>query len=96
MGTLTVYAHLDQIGGTGLESGYNVSTLKNGEKLWTKWEGTHYFVPKGGDVWEIPYVGVFRYIAGTGKYKAIRGGGYYKGVATPAGNTAEFICEAEY
>jgi hypothetical protein len=70
--------------------------LKSGETLWSKWEGTHYLVPKGGDAWEIRYAGVFRYIAGTGKYKAIRGGGYYKGVATPAGNVGEFGCEAEY
>jgi hypothetical protein len=92
----TVYGHIDQIGGTGTESGYAVATLKSGEKLWAKWEGTQYLVPKGGDAWEIPYLGVFRYIAGTGKYKAIRGGGYYKGVATPAGLTEESVCEAEY
>ena len=92
----TIYGHLDHIGATGTHTGYNETTLKSGEKLWNKWEGTHYLVPKGGDAWELPYHGVFRYIAGTGKYKAIRGGGYYRGVMTPAGLTEEFVCEAEY
>jgi hypothetical protein len=92
----TVYGHLDQIKGTGSEQGYNVSTLKNGDKVWSRFEGTHYFVPKGEANWEIAYYGTFRYIAGTGKYKAIRGGGYYRGVATPNGNSGQFFCEAEY
>lgn len=92
----TVYGHLDQIKGTGSEQGYNVSTLKNGDKVWSRFEGTHHFVPKGEANWEIAYFGTFRYIAGTGKYKGIRGGGYYRGVATPSSNSGQFVCEAEY
>lgn len=92
----TVYGHLDHVGATGTDTGYAVISLKSGDKVWVKWEGTHYLVPKGGDPWEVPYLGVYRYIAGTGKYKAIRGGGYYRGVVTPAGLTEEFVCEAEY
>jgi hypothetical protein len=92
----TVYVHLDHIGGTGTHSGYVVNTTKSGEKLWARFQGAHYFVPKGGDAWELPYVGNYHYIAGTGKYKAIRGGGYYRGMITPAGLTEEFVCEAEY
>lgn len=92
----TVYGHLDHVGATGTHTGYAVSILKSGERLWVKWEGVHHIVPKGGDAWELPYLGVYRYIAGTGKYKAIRGGGYYRGMVTPAGLTEEFVCEAEY
>jgi len=91
----TVYEHDDQIGGTGTHSGYSVINLKSGERLWTKYEGVHYTVPKG-DAWESRFQGVFRFIAGTGKYKAIRGGGHYQGIGTRAGSTSESVCEAEY
>ena len=93
---VTIYGHIDQIGGTGTVTGYSVIVLNSGEKLWTKFESTQYLVPKGGDEWEIPYLGVFQFIAGTGKYKAIRGGGSLKGIATPAGTADESICDAEY
>ena len=91
----TVYGHLDNIRGTGTGTGYAVSTLKSGEKVWIRWEGTHFTVPKG-DAWESRTQGVYRYIAGTGKFAAIRGGGSYHGVVTPTGLHEEFVCEAEY
>jgi hypothetical protein len=91
----TVYEHDDQIGGTGSHTGYSVTNLKGGEKLWSKFEGVHYTVTKG-DAWESRFQGVFRFIAGTGKYKAIRGGGHYQGIVTPAGSTSDNVCEAEY
>ena len=93
----TVYVHLDHIGATGDNRGYEVWPLNSGEKVWVKFHGTHYFVPKGEKDWELPYMGVFRFIAGTGKYKAIRGGGTYKGVASSSyGVKQEIICSAEY
>jgi hypothetical protein len=91
----TVYGHLDHIRGTGTHTGYAVTTLKSGEKLWVRWEGTHYTVPKS-DAWESYSQGVFRFIAGTGKYKAIRGGGSYQGSTTPADLNETILCEAEY
>jgi hypothetical protein len=91
-----VYGHSDSVGGSATNAGYSVTTLKNGEKVWSKWEGVQYLVSKGGDAWELPFQGVFRFIAGTGRYKAIRGGGHYRGVATPAGLTQDSACEAEY
>jgi hypothetical protein len=91
----TVYGHTDTAGGAGSHSGYSMTTLKSGEKLWLRWQGTHYVVPKG-DAWESSYQGVARFIAGTGKYKAIRGGGYYQGKQTPDGLTEEFKCEGEH
>lgn len=94
---MTVYGHADTVAGTGVHTGYAAYVLTSGEKLWAKWEGTHYVVAKGGDDWEVPYLGVYRFISGTGKYKAIRGGGYYKGKVTPSrGTEEEFVCEAEY
>jgi len=91
----TVYEHDDSIAGTGIHSGYSITTLKSGDMVWDKFEGSHYTVPKG-DAWESRFQGVFRFIAGTGKYKAIRGGGYYYGTATPAGVAVDAICQAEY
>ena len=91
----TVYGHRDQMGGTGSHNGYSVTTLKSGEKLWTKYEGVHHRTRKG-DTWETRVQGISCFIAGTGKYKAIRGGSYYQGVTTPAGYTQETVCEAEY
>ena len=92
-----VYVHLDHIGATGTNSGYEVWPLNSGEKVWVKFHGTHYFVAKGENDWELPYMGVFRFIAGTGKYSGIRGGGVYKGVASSAyGVRQEIICAAEY
>jgi len=91
-----VYGHSDTVGGSGISTGYSMTTLKTGEKVWSKWESVQYLVPKGGDDWEVPFHGVFRFIAGTGKYKAIRGGGHFEGAATPGGITQENACEAEY
>jgi len=93
----TVYVHLDHLGATGDNTGYEVWPLNSGEKVWVKFHGTHYFVQKSEDDWELPYMGVFRFIAGTGKYRAIRGGGTYKGVASSTyGVRQEIICSAEY
>jgi hypothetical protein len=93
----TVYLHLDHLGATGDNKGYSVWHLNSGEKVWLKFHGTHYFVARGEDNWEVPYLGVFRFIAGTGKYKAIRGGGTYKGVASSTyGVKEELLCSAEY
>jgi hypothetical protein len=92
----TVYGHSDTVGGAGISTGYSMTTLKTGEKIWSRWESVQYLIPKGGDAWEVPFQGVFRFIAGTGKYKAIRGGGHFRGTATPTGITQENVCEAEY
>jgi hypothetical protein len=91
-----VYGHSDTVGGSGISTGYSMTTLKTGETVWSKWESAQYLVAKGGDGWEVPFQGVFRFIAGTGKYKAIRGGGHFRGTGTPSGITQENVCEAEY
>jgi hypothetical protein len=91
----TVYAHEDLTGDSGRHNGYGDFVLKNGEKLWYKFEGVHYTVRKGG-TWEARYQGIFHFIAGTGKYKAVRGGAHYQGIVTPAGLTEDFVCSASY
>jgi hypothetical protein len=66
-----VYGHSDTVGGSGISTGYSMTTLKTGEKVWSKWESVQYLVSKGGEGREVPFQGVFRFIAGTGKYKAL-------------------------
>ena len=91
----TVYVHEDNVGGTGHHSGYGDFVLKNGERLWYKFEGVHYTSTRDG-VWGSHYQGVFHFIAGTGKYKAIRGDAHYQGIVTSTGLTEDFVCSALY
>ena len=44
---------------------------------------------------DVPFQGVYAYIAGTGNYKAIRGWGHYTGKVTPAGIAEELTCSAD-
>jgi hypothetical protein len=95
----TVYAHHDEYAGSGTSVGYFMYTLKNGEKLWAKFDSVYSTVstPGGPERWESTYQGVFRFISGTGKYSGIRGGGQYKGTVTPsAGFRETSVCSAEY
>jgi hypothetical protein len=91
-----VYLQMDSVGGAGDHYGYATFNLNSGEKIWGKFHGTHAFIAKSEDDWEVPFRGVFRYIAGTGKYKAIRGGGHYEGKLTPNGVVETITCSAEY
>jgi hypothetical protein len=91
----TVFVHEDIVGNTGHHSGYGSFALKNGEKLWYKFDGVSSVV-RDGAAWEAHYQGVFHFISGTGKYAAIRGGASYHGKVTPAGLTEEFVCSASY
>lgn len=91
----TVNVHLDHVGATGNHNGYSKWPLNTGETLWVKFNGVHHLVTDG-DTWEVPYQGVFRFIAGTGKYKAIRGGGWYEGVTNEKGKSEILHCSAEY
>ena len=91
----TVYEHDDNVGGTGTHRGYAKLALKSGATLWVKYEGTHHIVVEN-DKWRFPYMGRFRFIAGTGKYKTIHGGGWYEGQVTADGLTQKTVCSAEY
>lgn len=93
----TVYAHEDNYANAGTSVGYFMYTLKNGEKIWAKFDSVFFTTPTAQGSWEVTYQGVFRFIAGTGKYSGIRGGGSYKGKVTPpAGFEESSICTAWY
>ncbi|HTS55826.1 MAG TPA: hypothetical protein VMH26_21360 [Burkholderiales bacterium] len=91
----TVYAHEDNYANAGTSVGYFMYTLKNGEKIWAKFDSVFFTASTQGS-WEATYQGVFRLTAGTGKYSGIRGGGSYKGKITPAGFDETFVCTAWY
>jgi hypothetical protein len=81
-------------GGTSV--GYFLYTLKNGEKIWAKFDSVYSTTSTQGS-WETRYQGVFRFVGGTGKYAGIHGGGHYEGKVTPAAGFEEtFVCSAQY
>jgi hypothetical protein len=92
----TVFAHEDIFANAGTSVGYFLYTLKNGEKLWAKFDSVYSMTSAQG-TWEVTYQGVFNFIAGTGKYAGIRGGGHYKGKVTPGvGFEETSVCSAQY
>lgn len=93
---LTVYAFHDEYARAGRQTGYFLYTLKDGEKLWAKFESVNSMEGRG-EVWEVTYQGVFRFIGGTGRYTSIRGGGHYQGKVRPeSGFDETFVCAMEY
>jgi hypothetical protein len=92
----TVYAHQDAFAGAGTSVGYFLYTLKNGEKIWAKFDSVYSTTSTQGS-WETRYQGVFRFVGGTGKYAGIRGGGHYTGKVAPAAGFEETsVCSAQY
>ena len=63
-------------------SGYHVSTMSNGDKIYVKFQGTD--TMKNGK--PATSAGTWSYTGGTGKLTGITGGGTYKGKADAAGN----------
>lgn len=91
----TAYAHEDVTAGAGTSVGYFLYTLRNGDKLWARFESV--FSTTYGDAWRTTYQGVFTFLSGTGKYRSIRGGGHYEGTITMAdGFREKSTCRAEY
>ena len=84
------------VGGIGMHRGYTIDELKNGDKIFQRYEGTHKLVVKDGGAWEVTWQGKAEIIGGTGKYKNARGQLKYKGGMTADGVTEEDIGEFEY
>jgi hypothetical protein len=93
---LTAYALQDEYAGSGSQTGYFVYALKNGERIWARFESVS-ALKGSADAWEATYQGVFRFTGGTGRYAAIRGGGQYQGRVRPGtGFEESFACTMEY
>jgi len=75
--------------GVGSVTGYAVRTFKDGEKIYSKYEGK----PVGEGQTE----GTFIYTGGTGKFKGLKGGGTWKNRTLASGITySESEGEREY
>ncbi len=72
-------------------SGYHVSNLSNGDKVYVHFQGNDTMVDGKPSTTE----GTWSYTGGTGKFKGIKGKGTYKGKADSSGNVVSEI-EGEY
>jgi hypothetical protein len=72
----------DATGDKARGSGYHVSTMSNGDKIYVRFQGNDTIKDGKPESTE----GTWSYIGGTGKLKGIRGRGTYKGKADAAGN----------
>jgi hypothetical protein len=70
------------------QSGYHVSNMANGDKIFVRFSGTATMTKDGKPV---ANEGAWSYIGGTGKFKGIKGKGTYKGKADADGNMVSDI-----
>jgi hypothetical protein len=75
-------AYSDVNGAMAHGSGYHVSTMSNGDKIYVRFHGND--TMKEGK--PVTSQGSWSYIGGTGKLKGIKGKGTYKGKADANGN----------
>lgn len=64
-------------------SGYHVSNMSNGDKMYVKFQGKDTMTKDGKP---LTTEGTWSYTGGTGKLKGVKGGGTYKGKPDAAGN----------
>jgi hypothetical protein len=72
-------------------SGYHVSNMSNGDKIYVRFQGNDTMMDGKPGTTE----GTWSYTGGTGKFKGIRGKGTYKGKADSSGNMVTDV-EGEY
>ena len=66
-------AFSDYVDRNGRAWGYTVTTLENGDKIFSEFSGTSQTVADPDGTKKSTYVGIARYTGGTGKYQGIRG-----------------------
>lgn len=76
------FTYGDTIGAKVQGSGYHVSNMSNGDKIYVRFQGND--TTKDGK--PATTEGTWSYTGGTGKLKGIKGKGTYKGKADAAGN----------
>jgi hypothetical protein len=84
-----IYNQDDTVEGRGTHRGYEVSIFKNGDRAYSRFEGTHNVTAKEDGAWEVNYEGTQSYVGGTGMYKSIKGTGTYTGKIAPDSFTEE-------
>ena len=91
----TVFVHEELIGPVGRHSGVGEFALRNGERLWYRFQGTSFRTDASG-TWTARYHGVYEFLSGSGRYSAIQGAAHYEGEVTPSAQTERFTCSATY
>jgi hypothetical protein len=84
-------AYDDASGSKARGSGYHVSTMSNGDKMYVRFQGND--TMKDGKL--DTSTGTWSYTGGTGKLKGIKGKGTYKGKADASGNIVTEV-EGDY
>lgn len=84
-------AYSDASGAKVRGSGYHVSNLSNGDKIYVRFQGNDSMMDGKPSTTE----GTWSYTGGTGKFKGIKGKGTYKGKADSSGNMVSEI-EGDY
>lgn len=93
---VTNYGQSDSVAGTGSHRGYSFFNHKTGDKVYTKWEGTHKTTIKEDKSWETNVEGKIEFIGGTGKFENIKGGGTYTCTHTAIKGGCTSEVETEY
>jgi hypothetical protein len=84
-------AYGDSSGAKVRSSGYHVSNLSNGDKIYVRFQGNDTMMDGKPGTTE----GTWSYTGGTGKFKGIKGKGTYKGKADATGNMVSDV-EGDY
>lgn len=84
-------AYDDASGAKARGSGYHVSTMSNGDKIFVRFQGNDIVKDGKPETSE----GTWSYIGGTGKLKGIKGKGTYKGKGDAGGNMVTAV-EGDY
>jgi hypothetical protein len=91
-----IRAFSDYIDRNGRVSGYQVTTLENGDKIFSEFSGTSQTVVSPDGSKKSTNSGVARYTGGTGKYQAVRGLERESGVFDLDQKISQVQFEAEY
>ena len=91
-----VYMQSDSTAGTGTHNGHSIYRFEDGDKYYSKWEGSHKTIVKEGGSWELMYEGRYLITGGTGKFENIKGEGVYTGTMTDTKHIGSGETELEY
>src|SRR3989442_1079962 len=88
--------YTDYTNGNGLATGYSVSLLENGDKIFSRWQNTTHTVVNADGSRKATFVGVTTLVGGTGKFQTIRGTQRFDGIFDAKAGLNELKYEGEY
>jgi len=86
----------DYVGVNGSAHGYDVFVMENGDKIFSRWNGTSQAVGKSDEATRSRFVGVLALEGGTGKFRGIRGSLSETVVFDPKAGFNESEIEGDY